>query len=75
MAILINPVERVWRTDFRMGRNVYALLSNDTSKASKDDQLIGTMESSFIAQNVVDTHNAALLKYGRHYMRALMVND
>lgn len=74
MAPLSNPTERLWRTDFRLGRNVYALLSNDTSKASKDDQLIGTMESSFLAQTVVDTHNAAMLKYGRHYMRALMVD-
>jgi hypothetical protein len=34
MAPLNNPGERLWRTDFRLGRNVYALLSNDVTKVS-----------------------------------------
>jgi len=71
MALLSNPGERMWRTDFRLGRSVYALLSNDVSKPSTQDPLIGTMESSDLAQNVVDTHNNALKKYGRHYLRRL----
>jgi len=71
MVPLNNPGERLWRTDFRLGRSVYALLSNDVSKPSTQDPLVGVMESSDLAQNVVDTHNNALTKYGRHYLRRL----
>lgn len=66
-----NPVDRLWRTDYRLGRNVYALLSNDVRNPSQQDPLIGTMESSELAENVVDTHNRVMLKYGRHYIKAL----
>ena len=68
---LRNITERLWRTDIRLGRNVYALLSNDVRRPSQQDPLIGTMESSEIAENVVDTHNRALMKYGRHYLKVL----
>jgi hypothetical protein len=71
MAPLSNPGERLWRTDLRLGRNVYALLSNDVTKVSPQDPLVGVMESSDLAQNVVDTHNNALKRYGRHYLRRL----
>lgn len=72
MAGLIqNPVERLWRTDYKLGRNVYVLLSNDVKKPSQQDPLIGTMESSDLAENVVDTHNRVLLKYGRHFRRVM----
>lgn len=71
MAPLNNPGERLWRTDFRLGRSIYALLSNDHSKISPQDPLIGVMETSELAQIVVDTHNNALKKYGRHYLRRL----
>jgi hypothetical protein len=71
MALLNNSAERLWRTDFRLGRSVYALLSNDITKPSAQDPLVGVMESSDLAQNVVDTHNNALNKYGRHYLRRL----
>lgn len=75
MAPLNNPGDRLWRTDLRMGRSVYALLSNDINKTSTQDPLIGVMETSEIAENVVDTHNRALLKYGRHYLKALQTGD
>jgi hypothetical protein len=66
-----NPIDRLWRTDYKLGRNVYALLSNDVKKPSHQDMLIGTMETSDLAENVVDTHNKVLLKYGRHFRRAM----
>ena len=75
MAPLSNSSERLWRTDFRLGRNVYALLSNDITKASPLDPLVGVMESSDLAQNVVDTHNQTLKRYGRHYLRRLSEDE
>lgn len=75
VAQITNPNERLWRTDFRLGRNVYALISNDETHPSQNDPLIGTMESSELAENVVETHNLAVKKFGRHYRRALAVHD
>jgi hypothetical protein len=75
MAPLSNPGDRLWRTDLRLGRNVYALVSNDVTKPSPQDPLVGVMESSDLAQNVVDTHNRALLKFGRRYLQVLSIDD
>ena len=75
VAPLKNPAERLWRTDLKLGRNVYALLSNDVKKPSGQDPLIGVMETSEIAEVVVDTHNRALRKFGRHFLRALSTGD
>jgi hypothetical protein len=75
MAPLKDPDQRLWRTDFKRGRSIYALLSNDVTKPSPQDPLIGVMEFSDLAENIVDTHNRALTKYGRHYLRALATND
>jgi hypothetical protein len=75
LAPLSNPSDRLWRTDARLGRSIYALLSNDVTKPSQQDPLVGVMESSDLAQNVVDTHNNALTKFGRHYVRVLAPND
>lgn len=75
VAPLNNPGDRLWRTDLKLGRNVYALVSNNPNHPSPLDPLVGVMESSELAENVVDTHNNALKKYGRHYLRALATND
>ena len=75
MAPLSNPGERLWRTDYRLGRNIYALLSNDTTKPHQQDPLIGTMETSELAEIVVETHNKAVLKFGRHYLKVLSADD
>ena len=75
MAPLRNPGDRLWRTDLKLGRNIYALLSNDVSKMSPQDPLIGVMETSELAEAVVDTHNLALQKFGRHYLKALATED
>ena len=75
MALLNNPGERVWRTDFRVGRNIYALLSNNVEKPSTKDPLIGTMETSELAEMVVDTHNKVIAKFGRHYLKGLTIDD
>lgn len=74
LAPIPNPSERYWRTDFKLGRNIYALLSNDVKKASPQDPLIGVMETSEMAENVVDTHNLVIERFGRHYVKALGTN-
>lgn len=71
VTTLHNPEERLWRTDLRTGRRVYVLLSNDVTKPSEDDPMIGAMETSTIAENVVNTHNGALALYGRRYPQIL----
>jgi len=71
MVPLNNPEERLWRTDIKKGRGVYALASNDVDKPSEFDPLVGVMESSELAENVVDTHNRALMKFGRNYLKRL----
>lgn len=68
MAVNINNVEeRFWRTDPRLGRNIYGLVSNDPNSSSNSDPLIGVMESTTLAEIVVNTHNDLLEKYGRRY--------
>lgn len=72
MEVNIRHVEqRFWRTDPRLGRNIYALLSNDTNVTSPSDPLIGVMESSALAEGVVNVHNDLLKKYGRNYSERL----
>lgn len=75
MGIVRNPGERLWRTDFSLGRNIYALLSNNVEKPSPQDPLVGVMETSELAEMVVDTHNKAVSKYGRHFLKALSMED
>lgn len=75
MAPLNHPDRRLWRTDLKLGRNIFALLSNDVSKPSPQDPLVGVMETSELAEDVVDTHNSVLKKYGRHYLRVLATDD
>lgn len=75
MAPLMNPQQRLWRTDLKLGRNLYALLSNDVTRPSPQDPLIGSMETSELAETVVDTHNSAITKYGRHYLKAMTADD
>lgn len=75
MAPLQNPSERLWRTDLKLGRNIYALISNDLRRPSSQDPLIGSMETSELAEIVVDTHNQILRMYGRHFRKALGGND
>jgi hypothetical protein len=75
MIPINNPGDRLWRTDFKLGRNIYALLSNDVTRPSPQDPMVGVMETSELAENVVDTHNRVITKYGRHYLRALGTDD
>jgi hypothetical protein len=67
----VPPEMRYWRTDTGRGRNVYALLSNDIMRPSDEDPLLGIMESSAVAENMVNTHNGALSLYGRRYPEVL----
>lgn len=75
MALLSKPEERLWRTDFKLGRNIYALLSNDVNRPSGQDPLVGVMETSELAEIVVDTHNKVVTKFGRHYLKALAADE
>lgn len=75
MTPLNNPENRMWRTDLALGRSIYALLSNDIDKPSSQDPLIGVMETSSLAEDVVDTHNNALRKFGRRYPRILAIHE
>lgn len=71
MAV-VRPEDRFWRTDFhKTGRNIYALKSNHIELPSEDDPLIGVMETTQLAEDVVDLHNNAIKKYGRHFRRVM----
>jgi len=72
MPPLANPTERYWRTDLKRGRGVYALISNDVDKTSEYDPLVGVMETSELAEDVVGVHNALLTLYGRHYYKRVV---
>jgi hypothetical protein len=63
---------RYWRTDLQLGRNIYALLSNDPNVPSVKDPLIGVMESTTLAEDVVNSHNGLLARYGRRYPTSLL---
>jgi hypothetical protein len=63
----LKPEERFWRTDLKTGRSVYALVSNDPNTPSETDPLIGVMETSAMAEDVVNSHNGLLERYGRKY--------
>lgn len=63
----IPPELRLWRIGDKQGRHIHALLSNDPRRSSENDPLVGIMESSIVAQDVVSTHNGALAMFGRRY--------
>lgn len=67
MQMIKNVEQRYWRTDLRLGRNIYALLSNDTELPSDIDPIIGVMETTTLAEDVVNAHNGLLERYGRKY--------
>lgn len=75
MPLVSDPGSRLWRTDYKIGRNIYVLLSNDVTKPAQQDPLIGAMETTELAEIVVDTHNRVVQKYGRHYLKALRSED
>ena len=73
---LLRPEDRFWRTDLhKAGRRIFALKSNDVELPSEDDPLIGVMDTTQMAEDVVDTHNNALKKYGRHFRRVLAADE
>lgn len=73
---LIKSEDRFWRTDFhKTGRNIYALKSNNIELPSNDDPLIGVMETTQLAEDIVDLHNNAIKRYGRHFRRVLAIDD
>lgn len=71
MAQIEHPERRYWRLDKGLGRNIYALISNNQLRPSHDDPLIMTADSSMMAELVVDTHNTLMQKYGPKYHERL----
>lgn len=72
VAVLPNPEFYLWRTDARKSsRNIYALISNDVTRPSPHDPLVGSMETATMAEIVVDSHNAMVKLYGRHFLKRL----
>lgn len=70
--MITDPQNRMWRTGSGTnGNEIYALLYNDVTKASRNDLLIGAMDTPALADNVVDMHNRVLRRFGRHYIMAL----
>lgn len=67
----IPPELRLWRTDLKRGRTIHALLSNDPTRPSDDDPVIGTMESAIVAEDIVSTHNGAIALYGKRYAQVM----
>jgi hypothetical protein len=70
-SLIDSAPDRVWRTDLNRGRNIYVVLSNDPAKTSPHDPLIGTMESSALAETVVEVHNSLVSKFGKRYLNIL----
>ncbi len=70
-----DAVQYYWRTDLRLGKNIFVLISNDPKEPSEKDVLIGTMNSTAMAEDVVHTHNAALTKFGRRYLGVLQSEE
>ncbi len=71
MSIIPNPEERFWRTGGKGGRGVLALVSNSVLEPSEFDPLLGTMETSTLAETIVDDHNQLLLTFGPKYRKRL----
>lgn len=68
MSVVKDQDKRFWRTDFKTGRSIHALLTNDPELPSENDPLLGVMETTAMANLVVDSHNALLKRYGRRYL-------
>lgn len=77
MALIEDPENRLWRTggSIATAHEIYALIHNDVTKPCRDDLLIGSMDTSDLADNVVDMHNRVLRKFGRHYSKALKADE
>lgn len=76
MAQVSNPQTRMWRVgQGESGNEIYALVYNDVTRPSRNDLLLGVMETSDIADHIVQTHNQVLQKFGRHFATALRVED
>lgn len=76
MPSLNNSEARLWRTDLKRGRGIYGLVSNDVTKPGEFDPLLGVMESSVLAEHVVEIHNKLIEMYGaKHYRKVLGLDD
>jgi hypothetical protein len=53
----MNVLKLPWRIGRKLERTIYAMLGKEPSE---DDLLIGVMDEKYIAQHVVDVHNASL---------------
>lgn len=62
MSQVPAPVDLFWRQGARVGRTIYAVWPPGGPLAA--DDLIGVMDTSDLAREAVDAHNAALRARG-----------
>lgn len=76
MAQVTDPENRLWRVGSgESGNEIYALVYNDVTRPSRNDVLLGSMETPSLAEQIVNTHNQVLRKFGRHYKAALRLDS
>lgn len=73
MPLIVDPEKRLWRTgsSTEKGNEIYALIYNDPTKPSRNDVLIGQMDTTELAEIVVNVHNLVVAKFGSHYEKML----
>lgn len=50
-------LELKWRVGRKLGRTIYAMLGEEPSD---DDLLLGVLDEEYLAEHVVEVHNASL---------------
>lgn len=76
MAQITDPENHLWRVgQGESGNEIYALVYNDVTRPTRNDVRLGVMETSDLADKVVNTHNQVLRKFGRHARMALKLDD
>lgn len=54
---IADPENHRWRVGRRVGRTIYALVSDDASQPSDTDLLVGVMDTPALATEAVRAHN------------------
>lgn len=76
MAQVTDPENRLWRVgQGESGNEIYALVYNDVTRPTRNDVRLGVMETTDLADMVVNMHNQVLRKFGRHAASALKIDD
>lgn len=54
---IVDPENHRWRTGRKVGRTIYALISDDAGLVSEEDPLVGVMDTPALAAEAVRAHN------------------